>query len=52
MIRIFFLLVGLCFLSGCVYANIRTPLDLDLNETELGGKTGATSAAAWPWPTT
>ena len=26
--------------TGCVYSNIRTPLDMDLDKTELGSLTG------------
>ena len=28
------------FLSGCLYTNIKVPLDLDVSETQLGDKVG------------
>ena len=40
MVRLVIAVVGLVLLSGCVYANIKIPLDIDLNETELGSKVG------------
>jgi len=40
-------LMGL--LSGCVYSNIRVPLDEDLWKTELGTKTGTASNYSILW---
>ena len=34
---------ALLALPGCLYANIKTPLDTDLNQTKLGSKTGEAS---------
>lgn len=35
--------------SGCVYADVTSPLDIDLNRTELGSKTGESSAHSVLW---
>ena len=35
-----FVLLGIMLLSGCIYANIKTPLDTDLDRTQLGSKVG------------
>lgn len=37
-------LMGTTFSSGCVYMNVTTPLDTDLDKTELGAKTGRSEA--------
>ncbi len=39
------LLLGLAALAlpGCIYANIKSPLDTDLQQTKLGAKTGTAS---------
>ncbi len=36
-------------LSGCIYANIITPLDKDVEETTLGSKTGSSSCQSVLW---
>ena len=38
-----------CLLSGCVYSNIRFPLDEDLWKTELGSKVGTASNHSILW---
>ena len=40
--RSFASLLGLALLAlpGCIYANVRVPLDTDLNQTKLGAKRG------------
>lgn len=46
------LLLGLILgtlLSGCVYSNIRVPLDEDLWKTELGSKVGIASNYSILW---
>ena len=35
-----FLFAAAASLQGCMYANVTTPLDTDLQNTELGNKTG------------
>jgi hypothetical protein len=37
------LAVALLALSGCIYADVKTPLDTDLNQTKLGSKVGVAS---------
>lgn len=43
MLRVLLLFVGIVFLPGCIYANIETPLDTDLNQTQLGSRVGESS---------
>jgi hypothetical protein len=47
------LLAGLALasigLSGCVYAKFRTPLDRDLDRTQLGSKTGSSEFQSILW---
>ncbi len=38
-----------CSISGCVYSNIRFPLDEDLWKTELGNKVGVSSNHSVLW---
>lgn len=40
--------IGL-FLSGCLYVNTTTPLDINLDETRLGEKTGESSLHSIMW---
>ena len=42
-IRVTFFVLMLS-LGGCLYANVKTPLDQDLNQTELGSKIGRSNA--------
>ena len=35
--------LGLALLPGCVYTNIRVPLDTDMNPTALGSRSGNAS---------
>ncbi|HXK22441.1 MAG TPA: TRL domain-containing protein [Myxococcota bacterium] len=37
-------LVSVTLTSGCVYMNVTTPLDTDLDQTKLGTKTGKSEA--------
>lgn len=46
------LLAGIVVLflsSGCLYTNVHTPLDTDLQETELGDKIGKSHAYSVLW---
>ena len=36
-------------LSGCLYANVAAPIDVDLNESELGAREGESSAYSIFW---
>jgi hypothetical protein len=36
-------------LGGCIYSHVRRPLDLDLQETQLGSKVGTSSARSILW---
>jgi hypothetical protein len=47
--RYLFLMALVCTLSGCMYSNIRFPLDEDLWKTELGSKTGTSSNYSILW---
>jgi hypothetical protein len=47
--RRFGLLLAILFLSGCVYVNIKAPLDRDVNRTELGSKVGTSSSQSVLW---
>ncbi len=38
------LLLCLPLLTGCIYMNVKTPLDTDLNKTQLGAKVGVSEA--------
>lgn len=43
-------LLGLSFLaSGCVFTDIKVPLDTNLEETKLGTKTGESSSQSVLW---
>ena len=37
-------LMGMTLTTGCVYMNVTTPLDTDLDQTQLGTKTGKSEA--------
>ena len=37
-------LMGATLMSGCLYTNITTPLDTDLDQTKLGTKVGKSEA--------
>jgi hypothetical protein len=43
------LLVSLVASPGCIYMNVTTPLDTDLDRTELGSKVGKSSARSVLW---
>jgi hypothetical protein len=48
-ISLIILLVAAIMLSGCMYANVKTPLDIDLDKTTLGQKTGKASTYSVLW---
>lgn len=48
-IIVLILAAGLLNLSGCAYVNTKTPLDVDLDQTTLGQKTGAADAHSILW---
>ncbi len=48
-IIVFVLVAGLLTLSGCAYVNTKTPLDVDLDHTTLGEKTGVAEARSLLW---
>src|SRR5262245_34878670 len=35
--------------SGCIYLNVKIPLDTDLNQTKLGSKVGKSEAQSVCW---
>ncbi len=41
--------VMMASVSGCAYMNVKVPLDLDLNQTTLGAKTGQASYQSVLW---
>jgi hypothetical protein len=41
--------VAAFLLTGCLYSNVKTPLDTDLNKTVLGQKEGKASAYSVLW---
>jgi hypothetical protein len=42
--------IMILFLAGsCVYLNVKTPFDVDLNKTELGSKKGVATAYSVLW---
>ncbi len=47
--RALVLAVALFLLPGCLYTNIRTTLDTDLNQTKLGTKTGEAELQSILW---
>jgi hypothetical protein len=47
--RVLLTLVLLFSTSGCIYSNIRFPLDEDLWKTELGSKVGVSSNYSVAW---
>jgi hypothetical protein len=42
------LLIAFC-LSGCLYTHVRTPLDTDMDKTEMGDKQGEASIYGLLW---
>lgn len=46
---IFIFSILVLFLNGCAYVDTKTPLDIDLNQTELGTKTGTAEAHSVLW---
>lgn len=43
-LRLVFLLLAVAVVPGCVYTNVVTPLDIDLNPTVFGSKVGKAEA--------
>jgi hypothetical protein len=41
--------VAAMLMTGCVYSNIKTPLDRDLDKTEMGTKVGQASMYSVLW---
>ena len=39
----------LLLFTGCAYVDVRTPYDTDLNQTQLGSKTGTAEAYSLFW---
>jgi len=42
--RLIPLLLSLSLFTGCIYMNVKSPLDTDLNRTQLGTKVGVSEA--------
>ncbi len=40
---------ALAAINGCLYANVKTPLDLDADQTEIGTKVGTASNQSVLW---
>lgn len=49
MIAVLMVAAGLMLLSGCAYVNVKSPLDMDLDRTTLGEKTGVAEARSVLW---
>jgi len=48
--RLLFLVpVGVLLLTGCLYVNVKTPFDTDLDNTTLGQKTGEAHTYSVLW---
>jgi len=41
--RILSLVLGLALIPGCIFVNVKTPLDTDLDRTKLGERTGTST---------
>ncbi|MEW6743624.1 MAG: TRL domain-containing protein [Planctomycetota bacterium] len=46
---LFVLVVALLGLPGCIYAHFKTPLDTDLQQTQLGSKVGEAYYTSLLW---
>ena len=44
-----FVLAIMVILNGCLYADIKTPLDIDANETPIGSKVGTSTIESVLW---
>lgn len=49
LLRLIIAALVLGLLGGCIYANVQTPYDLDLDRTVLGQKQGRSSAQSVLW---
>jgi hypothetical protein len=49
MIVVLIVAAGLLVFSGCAYVNVKSPLDVDLDRTTLGEKTGVAEARSLLW---
>ncbi len=47
--RIFALFSATLTLSGCLYVNVTSPLDIDMNETRTGSKVGESASHMILW---
>jgi len=36
-------------INGCLYANVKTPLDIDVDKTEIGNKIGTSTVQSVLW---
>ena len=43
------ILMTVLLMAGCVYSNIKIPLDRDLDQTRMGGKVGLASTYSVLW---
>ena len=43
------IMVAALLMTGCIYSNIKTPLDRDLDRTEMGTKVGEASMYSVLW---
>ncbi len=35
--------------TGCLYSNVKAPLDTNVTDTQLGSKVGVSSSQSWFW---
>lgn len=49
MIWVVLISAGLLLISGCAYMDVKSPLDVDLDRTTLGQKTGVAEAQSVLW---
>ncbi len=45
----FLLVLAVCFLTSCVYVDVKTPLDRDVTNTQLGSKVGTSKSQSIMW---
>lgn len=43
------ILASMCVLNGCLYANIKAPLDIDADKTAIGSRVGTSSIQSVLW---
>ena len=49
MVAILIMAIGLLSIGGCAYIDVKSPLDVDLDQTTLGTKTGISEAHSLLW---